>query len=278
MRGLFHQGAFQQSEKRAESDSFFVICDEHRQPAVRDRPRPGQRRRRLRTAQAGRVRRHHDHPDLQLEAEMAQFTVNATRFDPYKAFMFRVKWDGKYVAGVSKMSALKRSTDPVLHRDGGDPSPRAQEPGQDQVRGGHARAWRHPRPDVRGCGRTSSTRWRSPISLKNFRKDVDGGRVQRGRTSWSSRTSCFRCWPSEFQSLPALDAGTVGVAIETHQARARGLGARHRGHRTGRAVARMGVSALLAALDDAGSEVGQAVALLRCRGRGGSAAAQPRRG
>ena len=57
-----------------------------------------------------------------------QFTVNAERFDPYKAFMFRVKWDGQYVAGVSKMSALKRTTEPVTHREGGDPVPRAQEP------------------------------------------------------------------------------------------------------------------------------------------------------
>ena len=45
---------------------------------------------------------------------MAQFTVNATRFDPYKPFMFRVKWDGQYVAGLSKMSALKRTTEPVI--------------------------------------------------------------------------------------------------------------------------------------------------------------------
>ena len=64
MRGLFRQGAFQQSPKRTESDSFFVDLRRDGQPAVRDRPRPGQRRGRLRAAQAGRVRRHHDHPDL----------------------------------------------------------------------------------------------------------------------------------------------------------------------------------------------------------------------
>ena len=40
---------------------------------------------------------------------MAQFTVNATRFDPYKSYKFRVKWDGRYVAGVSKVGALKRA-------------------------------------------------------------------------------------------------------------------------------------------------------------------------
>ena len=41
---------------------------------------------------------------------MAQFSVNATRFDPYKNFKFRVKWDGRYVAGISKVGALKRTT------------------------------------------------------------------------------------------------------------------------------------------------------------------------
>src|ERR1700746_2388834 len=51
---------------------------------------------------------------------MAQFTVNAQRFDPYKNFKFRVKWDAKYVAGVSKVSALKRTTEVVKHSDGGE--------------------------------------------------------------------------------------------------------------------------------------------------------------
>src|ERR671929_293546 len=61
---------------------------------------------------------------------MAQFKVNPLRFDPYKNFKFRVKWDGKYVAGVSKMSALKRTTQVVTHRDGGDPSSSRKSPGR----------------------------------------------------------------------------------------------------------------------------------------------------
>jgi len=52
---------------------------------------------------------------------MAQFSVNAQRFDPYKNFKFRVKWDGKYVAGISKVGGLKRTTEVVEHREGGDP-------------------------------------------------------------------------------------------------------------------------------------------------------------
>ena len=61
---------------------------------------------------------------------MAQFSVNAQRFDPYKNFKFRVKWDGKYVAGISKVSALKRTTEVVKHREGGDPSSSRKSPGR----------------------------------------------------------------------------------------------------------------------------------------------------
>lgn len=53
---------------------------------------------------------------------MAQFSVNAQRFDPYKNFKFRVLWDSRPVAGISKVSSLKRSTEVVKHRDGADPS------------------------------------------------------------------------------------------------------------------------------------------------------------
>ena len=60
---------------------------------------------------------------------MAQFSVNTQRFDPYKNFKFRVKWDGKYVAGVSKVTLLKRTTQVVTHREGGDPSSRVSRRG-----------------------------------------------------------------------------------------------------------------------------------------------------
>jgi hypothetical protein len=61
---------------------------------------------------------------------MAQFTVNATRVDPYKNFKFRIKWDGHFVAGLSKCSALKRTTEVVEHRVGGDPSTSHKSPGR----------------------------------------------------------------------------------------------------------------------------------------------------
>jgi phage tail-like protein len=61
---------------------------------------------------------------------MAEFSVNPSRFDPYKNFKFRVKWDGRYVAGVSRISALSRTTEVVIHREGGDPSTSRKSPGR----------------------------------------------------------------------------------------------------------------------------------------------------
>src|SRR5713101_8461778 len=64
------------------------------------------------------------------EGRMAQFTVNAQRLDPYDNFKFRLKWNGQYVAGVCKVSALKRTTEVIEHRDGGDPSTGHKSPGR----------------------------------------------------------------------------------------------------------------------------------------------------
>jgi len=44
---------------------------------------------------------------------MAEFSVNPKRFDPYKNFKFRTKWDGRYVAGISKISGLRRATEVI---------------------------------------------------------------------------------------------------------------------------------------------------------------------
>jgi phage tail-like protein len=63
---------------------------------------------------------------------MAEFSVNPTRFDPYKNFKFRLKWDGRYIAGISHVSALRRATEVVEHREGGDPSTSRKSPGRTQ--------------------------------------------------------------------------------------------------------------------------------------------------
>ncbi len=144
---------------------------------------------------------------------MAQFTVNAHRFDPYKAYMFRVLWDGQYVAGLSKMSALKRTTEPVTHRVGGDPSHERKSPGKttyDAVtleRGvTHDKAFEEWADLIHSLD--------SPIKLKSFRKDVIVNVFNEADQKVLSY-KLFRCWVSEYQAVPPLDAATAGVAIET---------------------------------------------------------------
>jgi phage tail-like protein len=144
---------------------------------------------------------------------MTQFTVNATRFDPYKAFMFRIKWDGRYVAGVSKVSALKRSTDPVLHRDGNDPSHERKTPGKSKYEAVTLERGVTHDPDFEAWANLVHS-LDAPISLRNFRKDIVVDVFnEAGQLAISYKL--LRCWPSEYQALPALDAGTIGVAIET---------------------------------------------------------------
>jgi phage tail-like protein len=144
---------------------------------------------------------------------MAQFTVNATRFDPYKAYMFRVKWDNQYVAGLSKMSALKRSTAPVVHRDGGDPSTDRKSPGKtsyDAVT--LERGVTHDTAFEEWANLVHSLE--SPMSLKNFRKDIVVDVFNEAGQKVLSY-QLLRCWVSEYQPLPALDSNTAAVAIQT---------------------------------------------------------------
>jgi phage tail-like protein len=144
---------------------------------------------------------------------MAQFTVNATRFDPYKSFMFRVKWDGEYVAGLSKMSALKRSTEPVVHREGGDPSHERKSPGKSTFEAVTLeRGVTHDKAFELWANSVHSLK--NPISLKNFRKDISLDVFNEAGQKVLSYL-LFRCWVSEFQTFSDLDAATAAVAIET---------------------------------------------------------------
>ena len=86
---------------------------------------------------------------------MAQFTVNAQRFDPYKNFKFRVKWDGRYVAGISKVSSLKRTTEVVEYRDGADPSHSRKSPGRTKYDPVSFGSRSHARSGVRKVGQQS---------------------------------------------------------------------------------------------------------------------------
>jgi phage tail-like protein len=147
---------------------------------------------------------------------MAQFTVNAQRFDPYKNFKFRVKWDNKYVAGVSKVSALKRTTEVVKHRDGGDPSSSRKSPGRSEYeaitleRGvTHDKEFEQWANKVWNFGAGLG----SEVSLKDFRKDLII-EVYNEAGQLAIAYKVFRTWVSEFQALPDLDANANAVAIQ----------------------------------------------------------------
>lgn len=148
---------------------------------------------------------------------MAQFSVNSKRFDPYKNFKFQVKWDGRYVAGVSKVGALKRTTEVVEHREGGDPSTVRKSPGQSKYEAiTLERGVTHDMDFEKWANKVWNydTGLGSEVSLKDFRKDIiiefynEAGQL-------AQAYKVFRCWVSEFQALPELDASANAVAIGT---------------------------------------------------------------
>ena len=147
---------------------------------------------------------------------MAQFSVNAQRFDPYKNFKFRVKWDGRFVAGVSKVSALKRSTEVVEHREGGDPSTSRKSPGRSKFEAiTLERGVTHDAEFEKWANKV----WNfgsglgAEASLKDFRKDLII-EVYNEAGQLVLAYKVFRAWVSEFQSLPDLDANANAVAIQ----------------------------------------------------------------
>jgi len=147
---------------------------------------------------------------------MAQFVVNQSRLDPYKNFKFRVKWDGVYVAGVSKISVLKRTTEVVKHREGGDFSTSRKSPGRTEYdaitldRGvtydpafeqWANKVWNY----NGGAG--------SEVSLADFRKDLrievfnEAGQLALGY-------HVYRAWVSEWQAMADLDANANVILIQ----------------------------------------------------------------
>lgn len=147
---------------------------------------------------------------------MSQFSVNTQRFDPYKNFKFRVKWDGKYVAGLSKMSALKRTTEVIKHREGGDPSTSRKSPGQTDYDAVTLERGVTHDPEFENW---ANKVWNygaglgSEVSLKDFRKDITVD-VYNEAGQLAIAYNIFRCWVSEYQALPELDANANAVAIQ----------------------------------------------------------------
>jgi phage tail-like protein len=148
---------------------------------------------------------------------MAQFTVNAQRFDPYKNFKFRVKWDGRYVAGVSKVSALKRTTEVVKHREGGDPSTSRKSPGRSEFEAITLERGVTHDPEFE---RWANKVWNfgaglgAETSLKDFRKDLII-EVYNEAGQLAIAYKVFRAWPSEFQPQADLDGNANAVLIQS---------------------------------------------------------------
>jgi phage tail-like protein len=147
---------------------------------------------------------------------MAEFVVNAQRFDPYKNFKFRVKWDGRYVAGISKVSSLKRTTEVVKHREGGDPSTSRKSPGRTEFDAITLERGVTYDPDFEAW---AAKVWQvqaslgAEVSLKDFRKDIILDFYnEAGQLAISYKI--YRAWVSEYQALPDLDANANAVAIQ----------------------------------------------------------------
>jgi phage tail-like protein len=145
---------------------------------------------------------------------MAQFTANAQRFDPYKNFKFRVKWDGKYVAGVSKVGMLKRTTEVVKHREGGDPSSSRKSPGRTEFDAiTLERGVTHDLEFEQWANKVWHVNSGVEVSLQDFRKDMII-EVYNEANQKVLAYNVYRCWVSEYQALPDLDANANAVAIQ----------------------------------------------------------------
>jgi phage tail-like protein len=150
---------------------------------------------------------------------MAQFTVNTERFDPYKNFKFRVKWDGKDVAGISKVSALKRTTEVVEHREGGDPSTGRKSPGRTKYEAITLERGVTHDPEFE---KWASKVWNfdakpgqgAESSLQDFRKEIIIELYnEAGQLVISYKI--HRCWVSEYQAQADLDANANAVLIQS---------------------------------------------------------------
>jgi phage tail-like protein len=147
---------------------------------------------------------------------MPQFSVNTHRFEPYQNFRFRVRWENRYVAGISKVGSLRRTTEVVKHREGQDPTTSRKLPGRTEYEAITLERGVTHDPDfeawankVWNLGATSG----AEVSLADFRRDIiiellnEAGQV-------TMAYKIYRCWVSEYQALPDLDANGNAVAIQ----------------------------------------------------------------
>jgi phage tail-like protein len=146
---------------------------------------------------------------------MPKFTVNSDRFDPYQNFKFKIKWDGQYVAGLSKCSAMKKTTEVSTWYEAGDQSVPHKIPGKttyDPLT--LSRGVTHDIAFEEWANKVNNYQGEAAMSLKTFRKDItiEVCNLQ-GKTVLAYNV--YRCWVSEYQALPELDASGNAVMIQT---------------------------------------------------------------
>lgn len=145
---------------------------------------------------------------------MAMFTVNTYRQDPYKNFKFRVRWDGEYIPGITKVSPLVRTTEAVITRSGSDPSNDHVSPGASSYSSiTLERGITHDTSFEQWANLTHNIQGDVAMSLKDHRKDMSIELLNLQGTL-VMLYKVYRCWVSEYQALPALDANENCVAIE----------------------------------------------------------------
>jgi phage tail-like protein len=145
-----------------------------------------------------------------------EFVANVTRFDPYKNFKFKVVWDTRVVAGISKVSSLKRTTEVVKHRAGGDQSTTRKSPGRNEYeaitleRGvTHDLEFEKWAQKIWNLGGGEG----AEVSLADFRKEITI-EVYNEAGQKALAYIVHRCWVSEYVALPDLDANANAVAIQ----------------------------------------------------------------
>ncbi len=142
------------------------------------------------------------------------FPVNAHRHDPYRTFKFQVLIDGKPVAGLSKMGALKKTTESVKWRSAGDPSQQRNMPGGTSYEAVTLeQGLTHDPVFEKWANSVNNIDGDAGMSLKNYRKDVIINVLNLQGTPVMSY-QLKRAWVSEFQALPEFDANnmnTVGI-------------------------------------------------------------------
>jgi phage tail-like protein len=146
---------------------------------------------------------------------MAKFTVNPERLDPYRNFRFRVKIGTQYVAGLSKCSSLKKTTEKVDWYESGNPSTPFRLPGKTSYDAITLSAGvTHDTEFERWANQVNNFAGDAAMSLKNFRRNITI-EVLNDQGGVAISYQVFRCWVSEYVALPEMEAGGNAVMLQT---------------------------------------------------------------